>query len=82
LLRAISPPDQDFAARLGATQFRAATALWQRLSQREWPGFEGATVPKEQAPATIPADRPIRRIYLLASIDATKHPQMHGHWES
>jgi len=62
-----------------SSQFRAATALWQRLLQGEWPGFEGATVPKEQAPATIPADSPIRRLYLLALIDATKHPQIHGH---
>ena len=30
-------------------------------------------------PATIPADCPIRRLYLLALIDATKHPQIHGH---
>jgi hypothetical protein len=60
-------------------QFRAATALWQRLLQGEWPGFEGATVPKDQAPATIPADSPIRRLYLLALMDATKHPQIHGH---
>jgi hypothetical protein len=60
-------------------QFRAATALWQPLLQGEWPGFEGATVPKDQAPATIPADSPIRRLYLLALIDATKHPQIHGH---
>ena len=60
-------------------QFRAATAQWQRLLQGEWPGFEGATVPKDQAPATIPADSPIRRLYLLALIDATKHPQIHGH---
>jgi len=62
-----------------SSQFRAATALWQRLLQGEWPGFEGATVPKDQAPATIPADSPIRRLYLLALIDATKHPQIHGH---
>lgn len=60
-------------------QFRAATALWQRLLQGEWPSFEGATVPKDQAPTTIPADSPIRRLYLLALIDATKHPQIHGH---
>ena len=53
--------------------------MWQRLLQGEWPGFEGATVPKDQAPATIPADSPIRRLYLLALIDATKHPQIHGH---
>ena len=26
-----------------------------------------------------PADSPIRRRYLLALIDATKHPQIHGH---
>ena len=62
-----------------SSQFRAATAQWQRLLQSEWPGFEGATVPKDQAPATIPADSPIRRLYLLALIDATKHPQIHGH---
>gem|GEM_PF-685841 len=62
-----------------SSQFRAATALWQRLLQGEWPGFEGATTPKDQAPATIPADSPIRRLYLLALIDATKHPQIHGH---
>ena len=36
-------------------------------------------MPKDQAPATIPADSPIRRLYLLALIDATKHPQIHGH---
>jgi len=36
-------------------------------------------VPIDQAPATIPADSPIRRRYLLALIDATKHPQIHGH---
>ena len=36
-------------------------------------------MPKEQAPTTIPADNPIRRFYLLALIDATKHPQIHGH---
>ena len=36
-------------------------------------------MPKGQAPATIPADSPIRRLYLLALIDATKHPQIHGH---
>ena len=34
-------------------------------------------MPKDQAPATIPADSPIRRLYLLAFIDATKHPQIH-----
>ncbi|MBX7209689.1 MAG: TIR domain-containing protein [Verrucomicrobiaceae bacterium] len=62
-----------------SSQFRAATALWQRLLQGEWRAFEGATVPKDQAPATIPADSPIRRLYLLALIDATKHPQIHGH---
>ncbi len=62
-----------------SSQFRAATAQWQRLLQGEWPDFEGATVPKEQASATIPADSPIRRLYLLALIDATKHPQIHGH---
>lgn len=62
-----------------SSQFRAATALWQRLSQGEWPGFEGATVPKDQAPATIPADSPIRCLYLLALIGVTKHPQIHGH---
>lgn len=56
-----------------SSQFRAASALWQRLLQGEWPGFEGATVPKDQAPATIPADSPFRRLYLLALIDATKH---------
>ena len=33
---------------------------------------------KDQAPATIPADSPIRRLY-LALDDATKHPQIHGH---
>ncbi len=60
-------------------QFRAATAQWQRLLQGEWPGFEGATVPKEQAPVRIFADSPILRLYLLALIDATKHPQIHGH---
>jgi hypothetical protein len=49
------------------------------LSQGEWSGFEGATVPKDQNPATIPADSPIRRFYLLALIDATKHPQIRGH---
>ncbi len=54
------------------------TAQWLRLSQGEWPGFEGATVPKDQAPTTIPADSPIHRLYLLALIDATKHPQIHG----
>jgi hypothetical protein len=62
-----------------SSQFRAATALWQRLLRGEWPGFEGATVPRKQAPATIPADSPIRRLYLLALIDAAKHPQIHGH---
>jgi len=62
-----------------SSQFRAATALWQRLLQVEWPGFEGATVTKDQAPETIPADSPIRRLYLLALIDATKHPLIHGH---
>ena len=31
------------------------SALWRRLLQGEWPGFEGATVPKDQAPATTPA---------------------------
>ncbi len=36
-------------------------------------------MPKDQVPATIPADSPIRRLYLLALIDATKHPQIHGH---
>jgi len=36
-------------------------------------------VPKDQAPATIVADSPIRRLYLLALIDATKHPQIHAH---
>ena len=34
---------------------------------------------KDQAPAAIPADSSIRRLYLLALIDATKHPQIHGH---
>jgi len=53
--------------------------MWQRLLQGEWPGFEGATAAKDQAPATIPADSLIRRLYLLALIDATKHPQIHGH---
>ena len=47
--------------------------------QGEWLGFEGATVPKAQAPATIPADSRIRRLYLLALIEATKHPEIHGH---
>lgn len=32
-----------------------------------------------KAPATIPADSTIRRRYLLALIDATKHSQIHGH---
>ena len=36
-------------------------------------------MPKDQAPATVAADSPIRRLYLLALIDATKHPQIHGH---
>jgi len=27
----------------------------------------------------FPADSPNRRLYLLALIDATKHPQIHGH---
>ena len=27
----------------------------------------------------IPVHSPIRRLYLLALIDATKHPQIHGH---
>jgi hypothetical protein len=62
-----------------SSQFRAATTQWLALQRGEWPGFEGATVPKDQAPATIPADSPIRRLYLLALIDATKHPQIHGH---
>jgi len=44
-----------------------------------WPGVEGATVPKDQAPAAILADSPIRRFYLLALSDTTKHPQIHGH---
>ena len=60
-------------------QFRAATAQWQRLLQGEWPGFEGAAVPKDQAPAEISALSPIRRLYLLALIDAAKYPQIHGH---
>lgn len=62
-----------------SSQFRAATELWQRVSQGEWPGFEGAAVPKDQAPAAVTDDSPIRRLYLLALIDATKHPQIHGH---
>jgi len=37
----------------------------------EWPSFESATVPEDQAPATITADSPI---YPLALMDATKHP--------
>ena len=78
-----APPKQRPELRMElctkSSQFRAATALWQRLVQGEWPGFEGATVPRDQAPATIPADSPIRRLYLLALIDATKHPQIHGH---
>ncbi len=60
-------------------QFRAATALWQRLLQGEWPGFEGAAVPKAQAPATVATDSAIRRLYLLALIDAAKHPLIHVH---
>jgi hypothetical protein len=36
-------------------------------------------VHSSQPLATIPADSPIRRLYLLALIDATKHPQIHGH---
>ncbi len=61
-----------------SSQFRAATAKWQQLLKGEWPGFEGAAVPKDQAPATIPADSPIRRLYLLALIEATEHSQMSG----
>jgi hypothetical protein len=38
-----------------------------------------ATVLKNLAPLTVPADSPIRRLYLLALIDATNHPQIHGH---
>jgi len=41
-----------------SSQFRAATALWQRLLQGEWPGFEGATVPKDQAPRQSPPTAP------------------------
>ena len=53
--------------------------MWQQLLQKEWPGFEGTTVPKDQTLAAIPSESPIRRLYLLALIDATKHPQIHGH---
>jgi ribosomal protein L31 len=47
--------------------------------QDKWPDSEDTTFQKEQAPATIPTDSTIRRLYLLALIDATKHPQIHGH---
>ena len=64
---------------VGAVKSKRYVPLATRRAAGEWPGFEGATVPKDQAPATIPSDSPIRRLYLLALIDATKHPQIHGH---
>ncbi len=60
-------------------QLRAATSQWQALQRGEWPGFEQAIVPKDQAPATIIGESPIRCHYLITLIDATKHPQIHGH---
>ena len=43
---------------------------WNLLSKR---------IAADEPLSKTPADSPIRRLYLLALIDATKHPQIHGH---
>lgn len=66
----------EFCAKSG--QFRAARAQWQRLLKGEWPGPNCTIVTKDQAPATVPDDSPIRRLYILALFDATRrHLTLH-----
>jgi hypothetical protein len=43
------------------------------------PALKVPTCRKTKPPRACATDNPIRRLYLLALIDATKHPQIHGH---
>lgn len=71
-----------------AGQHRAATAQWQQLMRGEWPMGLGAigrlprdtkAAPSAPPPTNIAPDSEIRRLYLLALIDATKRMKILGH---
>ncbi len=60
-------------------QFLTATAQWQRLMRGEWPDFVGLAVSSEWTQATVANDSLIRRIYLIALIDAANRGHQIGH---
>ena len=72
----MTKPQTSASLAWNAAPSPASSALLPRCDS-DWYWASGpATVPEDQAPATITADSPI---YPLALMDATKHPQIHGH---